>query len=108
MPTPAKNTICLWYDGTAEEAADFYVKTFPVRHRRKDNRELPCRPCRPDAHVGHVLGHMQLMQGVQVHRLVRRSPVELWRSSTSAIWASIVAVVARSCLTLAARSRSNA
>ena len=21
----------------------------PVRHRRKDNRELPCRPCRPDA-----------------------------------------------------------
>ena len=25
----AKNTICLWYDGTAEEAAQFYAKTFP-------------------------------------------------------------------------------
>lgn len=25
----AKNTICLWYDGGAEEAANFYAKTFP-------------------------------------------------------------------------------
>lgn len=25
----AKNTICLWYDGTAQEAAEFYAKTFP-------------------------------------------------------------------------------
>jgi predicted 3-demethylubiquinone-9 3-methyltransferase (glyoxalase superfamily) len=25
----AKNTICLWYDGTAQDAADFYAKTFP-------------------------------------------------------------------------------
>src|SRR6202046_5310651 len=25
----AKNVICLWYDGTAEEAARFYAKTFP-------------------------------------------------------------------------------
>ncbi|MRD48584.1 VOC family protein [Caenimonas koreensis] len=24
-----KNTICLWYDGTAEEAATFYATTFP-------------------------------------------------------------------------------
>ena len=24
-----KNTICLWYDGTALEAAQFYAKTFP-------------------------------------------------------------------------------
>ena len=24
-----KNTICLWYDGTALEAAEFYVRTFP-------------------------------------------------------------------------------
>jgi predicted 3-demethylubiquinone-9 3-methyltransferase (glyoxalase superfamily) len=24
-----KNTICLWYDNDAEEAADFYAKTFP-------------------------------------------------------------------------------
>lgn len=25
----AKNTICLWFDGDAEEAAQFYAKTFP-------------------------------------------------------------------------------
>ncbi len=25
----AKNTVCLWYDGDAEEAAHFYAKTFP-------------------------------------------------------------------------------
>ena len=25
----SKNTICLWYDGTAEEAASFYAETFP-------------------------------------------------------------------------------
>ncbi|HEX7115834.1 MAG TPA: VOC family protein [Steroidobacter sp.] len=25
----AKNAICLWYDGTAEEAANFYARTFP-------------------------------------------------------------------------------
>lgn len=25
----AKNTICLWYDGAAEEAATFYARTFP-------------------------------------------------------------------------------
>ena len=29
MTPPAKNTICLWYDGTAEEAARFYASTFP-------------------------------------------------------------------------------
>jgi predicted 3-demethylubiquinone-9 3-methyltransferase (glyoxalase superfamily) len=29
MATPAKNTICLWYDGGAEEAARFYAATFP-------------------------------------------------------------------------------
>ena len=27
--TQAKNTICLWYDGDAEEAAKFYAETFP-------------------------------------------------------------------------------
>jgi 2-polyprenyl-6-hydroxyphenyl methylase/3-demethylubiquinone-9 3-methyltransferase len=26
---PAKNTVCIWYDGAAEEAARFYAKTFP-------------------------------------------------------------------------------
>lgn len=29
MAKPAKNTICLWYEGGAEEAARFYAKTFP-------------------------------------------------------------------------------
>ncbi len=26
---PAKNTICIWYNRDAEEAANFYAKTFP-------------------------------------------------------------------------------
>ena len=26
---PVKNTICLWYDGDAEDAARFYAETFP-------------------------------------------------------------------------------
>ena len=29
MANPAKNTVCLWYDGAAEDAAKFYAKTFP-------------------------------------------------------------------------------
>jgi predicted 3-demethylubiquinone-9 3-methyltransferase (glyoxalase superfamily) len=29
MAKPAKNTICLWYNGDAEDAARFYAKTFP-------------------------------------------------------------------------------
>src|SRR4026209_2924573 len=29
MDKQAKNTICLWYDGDAENAARFYAKTFP-------------------------------------------------------------------------------
>jgi 2-polyprenyl-6-hydroxyphenyl methylase/3-demethylubiquinone-9 3-methyltransferase len=29
MSTPAKNTICLWYDRDAEAAARFYAETFP-------------------------------------------------------------------------------
>jgi 2-polyprenyl-6-hydroxyphenyl methylase/3-demethylubiquinone-9 3-methyltransferase len=29
MVKPAKNTICLWYDGSAEQAARFYAETFP-------------------------------------------------------------------------------
>jgi len=28
----AKNTICVWYDGTAEEAARFYASVFPDSH----------------------------------------------------------------------------
>src|SRR6516162_9882601 len=29
MSKQAKNTICLWYDGAAEDAARFYAETFP-------------------------------------------------------------------------------
>jgi 2-polyprenyl-6-hydroxyphenyl methylase/3-demethylubiquinone-9 3-methyltransferase len=29
MTNPAKNTICLWYNRDAEEAARFYARTFP-------------------------------------------------------------------------------
>ena len=29
MTTIAKNTVCLWYDGNAEDAARFYATTFP-------------------------------------------------------------------------------
>src|ERR1700759_3559822 len=30
MSKPAKNTICLWYDGGAEDAARFYAPSFPA------------------------------------------------------------------------------
>ncbi len=30
--TSPKNSICLWYDGTALEAAQFYARTFPDSH----------------------------------------------------------------------------
>ncbi len=29
MNNPAKNTVCLWFNGDAEEAARFYAQTFP-------------------------------------------------------------------------------
>jgi 2-polyprenyl-6-hydroxyphenyl methylase/3-demethylubiquinone-9 3-methyltransferase len=35
MEKPAKNTICLWYDGDAEDAARFYAETFPRLGRRR-------------------------------------------------------------------------
>jgi predicted 3-demethylubiquinone-9 3-methyltransferase (glyoxalase superfamily) len=34
----AKNVICLWYNGTAEEAAQFYAKTFPDSAVKAVNR----------------------------------------------------------------------
>jgi len=29
MPTKPKNTICLWFDNDAQDAARFYAATFP-------------------------------------------------------------------------------
>lgn len=34
----AKNTVCIWYDTDAEEAANFYAKTFPDTHIRAVSR----------------------------------------------------------------------
>ncbi|HEY0038967.1 MAG TPA: VOC family protein [Longimicrobium sp.] len=36
--TPRKNTICLWYNGDAEEAARFYAETFPDSEVRAVHR----------------------------------------------------------------------
>lgn len=38
MSTPAKNTVCLWFDGHAEEAARFYADTFPDSYVSAVNR----------------------------------------------------------------------
>lgn len=38
MTRPAKNTVCIWYDGSAEEAAGFYADTFPDSYVRAINR----------------------------------------------------------------------
>ena len=51
MTTP-KNTICLWYDGTAEEAANFYAATFPDTHVTAVHRAPSDYP---DGHKGDVL-----------------------------------------------------
>lgn len=44
MAKQAKNTICIWYDGDAEEAARFYADTFPdsfVGNSRRAPRDFP-------------------------------------------------------------------
>lgn len=52
MTQPAKNTVCLWFDGTAEEAARFYAKTFPD----SSVSALHCAPGDfPSGHEGDVL-----------------------------------------------------
>ena len=36
-----KNTICIWYDTQAEEAAHFYAATFPDSHVGMVHRSPP-------------------------------------------------------------------
>jgi 2-polyprenyl-6-hydroxyphenyl methylase/3-demethylubiquinone-9 3-methyltransferase len=48
----AKNVICLWYDGTAEEAARFYAQTFPDSAVMAVHRAMGDHP---DGKQGQVL-----------------------------------------------------
>jgi len=48
----AKNVICLWYEGAAEEAANFYAKTFPDSNVTRLNRAPSDYP---DGKEGNVL-----------------------------------------------------
>ena len=47
-----KNTICLWYDGTAADAAQFYAETFP---NSAVGTTLRAPGDYPDGHEGDVL-----------------------------------------------------
>jgi predicted 3-demethylubiquinone-9 3-methyltransferase (glyoxalase superfamily) len=47
-----KNTICLWFEGAAEEAANFYAQTFPDTHVTAIHRAPSDYP---DGHEGDVL-----------------------------------------------------
>jgi len=47
-----KNTICLWFNGTAAEAAEFYAATFPDTHVGAIHRAPGDYP---DGHEGDVL-----------------------------------------------------
>ncbi|MFT4056263.1 MAG: VOC family protein [Novosphingobium sp.] len=48
----AKNRVCLWYDGTAEDAANFYASTFP--DTRVDSVQRAPADY-PDGQAGNVL-----------------------------------------------------
>lgn len=61
MAKQAKNTVCLWYDADAEEAANFYAKTFPdssvgAVHRAPGDY--------PDGKQGNVLTVEFMVMGV--------------------------------------------
>ncbi|PZQ53827.1 MAG: VOC family protein [Novosphingobium pentaromativorans] len=48
----AKNRVCLWYDGTAEEAARFYASVFPDTHV---SRVVQSPTDYPDGKAGDVI-----------------------------------------------------
>lgn len=52
MTAIPKNQVCLWYDGTAEEAAAFYAQTFPDS---SVGRIVRAPGDYPDGHEGSVL-----------------------------------------------------
>ena len=83
MMKPAKITICLWYDGDAEEAARFYASTFSdssVGAARQEpfgqspvgsGQEINSRMIRPDAHsnasnpiVFRIFGRMSTRRNI--------------------------------------------
>ena len=63
MTELAKNAVCLWYDGTAEEAARFYAATFP--DTRVDSVHGAPGDY-PDGEQGQVLFVMSTVMGIPV------------------------------------------
>ncbi len=63
MTEIAKNTICLWYDGTAEEAFNFYAATFPDTSVGKVHRAPGDYP---DGHQGDALVVEATIMGIPV------------------------------------------
>lgn len=59
--TMNKNTICLWYDGDAEEAANFYASIFPDSYVESVNRAPGDYP---DGHEGDVLTVLFTVLGI--------------------------------------------
>ena len=51
MTDIAKNTICIWYDTEAEEAAQFYAKTFPNSSVGAVHRAPADNPSSPEGAV---------------------------------------------------------
>jgi 2-polyprenyl-6-hydroxyphenyl methylase/3-demethylubiquinone-9 3-methyltransferase len=52
VPNPAKNRVCIWYNGDAEAAARFYASVFPDTHL---DSIQPAPADYPDGERGNVL-----------------------------------------------------
>jgi 3-demethylubiquinone-9 3-methyltransferase len=64
MVKPAKNTICLWYDKDAEDAARFYAETFP-------DSSFSARSCGP-GDLGRSVNYFYIIAGSGLHE--KRTP----------------------------------
>jgi len=73
----SKNTICLWYDGAALDAARFYAETFPGQH---GGRSTPRTGRLPDGQGGQRPDGGIHRDGHTVHRLERRPALSAERS----------------------------